>query len=93
MAALPEMFAHGVAGYTDDRLADGGGWTTFNVDDITCPVIVLHGGSDVIVDPIHARHTAKIVANAELRIVPGGGHFSIEDHIVPTFIDLRHRAG
>jgi pimeloyl-ACP methyl ester carboxylesterase len=92
MAALPDMFAHGVEGYTDDRLADGHGWTTFNVADISCPVIVLHGGADVIADPIHARHTAAIVPNAELRIVPGAGHFSIEDHIVPALIDLCHRA-
>lgn len=92
VAALPEMFAQGVEGYTDDRLADGGGWTTFDVDDITCPVIVLHGSADVIADPIHARHTASIVADAELRIVPGAGHFSIEDHIVPALVDLRRRA-
>jgi pimeloyl-ACP methyl ester carboxylesterase len=92
MAALPEMFAHGVEGYTDDRLADGDGWTTFNVADITCPVIVLHGSADVIADPIHARHTASIVPDADLRIVPGAGHFSIEDHIVPTLVHLRHRA-
>ena len=92
IAALSEMFAHGVEGYTDDRLADRGGWTTFNVADIRCPVIVLHGGVDVIADPIHARHTAAIVANAELRIVAGAGHFSIEDHIVATLIDLSRRA-
>ncbi len=92
IAALPDMFAHGVEGYTDDRLADAGGWTTFSVADIACPVIVLHGSADVIADPIHARHTASIVANADLRIVPGAGHFSIEDHIVPTLVDLRRRA-
>ena len=92
IAALPDMFAHGVDGYTDDRLADGDGWTTFNAADIACPVIVLHGGADVIADPVHAHHTAATVANTELRIVPGAGHFSIEDHIVPTLVDLRHRA-
>lgn len=91
MAALPEMFAHGVEGYTDDRLADGDGWTTFDVADIICPVVVLHGSADVIVDPIHARHTASIIANADLRIIPGAGHFSIEDHIVPALVDLRRR--
>lgn len=91
MAAVPEMFGHGVEGYTDDRLADGDGWTTFNVADITCPVIVLHGSADVIADPIHARHTASIVPDAELRMVPEAGHFSIEDHIVPALVHLRHR--
>lgn len=88
MAATAEVFAHGIQGYTDDRLADRDGWTTFDVADIACPVIVLHGSADVIADPVHARHTASIVANAELRIVPGAGHFSIEDHIIPALIDL-----
>ena len=31
MAGLPEMFAHGVAGYIDDRRADGPGWDSFDV--------------------------------------------------------------
>ena len=49
---------------------------------------MLHGGSDVIADPIHARHTAELVPHAELRIIEGLGHFSIEDRIVPTLTDL-----
>lgn len=92
MAALPDMFAHGVEGYTDDRLADGNGWTTFEVADIDCPVVVLHGDADVIADPIHARHTAALVPHATLRIVAGAGHFSIEDYIVPALVDMSQRA-
>jgi pimeloyl-ACP methyl ester carboxylesterase len=91
MAAVPAMFAQGLAGYTDDRLADGPGWVTFGVTDITCPVIVLHGGADVIADPIHARHTAAIVPGAELRIVDGLGHFSIQDQLIPAIIDVLAR--
>jgi pimeloyl-ACP methyl ester carboxylesterase len=91
MAAVPAMFAQGLEGYTDDRLADGGGWTDFDVADIRCPVIVLHGAADVIADPIHARHTAAIVPGAELRIVEDLGHFSIEDQLVPTIVDLLAR--
>jgi hypothetical protein len=30
-AAFSAMFAHGLEGYTDDRLADGPGWATFDV--------------------------------------------------------------
>jgi pimeloyl-ACP methyl ester carboxylesterase len=86
--ALPEMFAQGVEGYTDDRIADRAGWNTFDVAAIRCPVIVLHGSDDVIADPIHARHTASIVPGAELRLVDGLGHFSIEDEIVPVLLDL-----
>ena len=88
MAAMPAMFANGVQGYTDDRLADKHGWTTFNVADIVCPVIVLHGTADVIVDPLHARHTASIVPDAQLRLVEELGHFSIEDHIVSACLDV-----
>ena len=78
MAAMPTMFAHGVQGYTDDRLADNHGWTAFNVADIVCPVIVLHGTADVMVDPLNARRTAAIVPGARLRLIEGLGHFSIE---------------
>lgn len=92
MAAVPAMVAQGLAGYTDDRLSDGLGWVTFDVADITRPVIVLHGARDLICDPIHARHTAAIVPNAELRIVDDLGHLSIEDQIVPTIIDVLARA-
>lgn len=65
MDALPHMFAQGVEGYTDDRLTDREGWTTFDVEEIRCPVIVLHGSDDVIADPIHAQHTASIIRGAE----------------------------
>lgn len=91
MAAVPAMFAQGLAGATDDHLADGPGWVTFDVADITSPVIVLHCARDVICDPIHARHTAAIVPNAELRIIDDLGHLSIEDHIVPTITDILAR--
>ena len=64
-------------GYTDDRLADGGGWVTFDVRSIRCPVTVLHGGSDRMVDVIHAHHTAEVVPGAELVIFDDYGHFSI----------------
>ncbi len=90
--ALPHMFAQSVEGYTDDRIADRDGWTCFDVAKIRCPVIVLHGAADVIASPIHARHTASIVPGAELRVVEGLGHFSIEDQIVPALRDLKsHR--
>lgn len=92
IASVPAMFAHGLEGYADDRIADGPGWTSFDVTDITCPVTVLHGAADVIADPIHARHTAAIVAHAQLRIVDDLGHFSIEDRLVPTVTDVLARA-
>jgi len=84
VGSLREMFAHGVAGYTDDRLADGPGWGSFDVAAIRCPVVVLHGGSDSIVPVAHAHHTAKAVPGAKLRIFPDLGHFSIAQEVLGT---------
>ena len=91
MAAFPSMFTFGLEGYTDDRLADGPGWSSFDVAALRCPVTVLHGGSDRIVDVSHARHTAMIVPNATLRVFDDLGHFSIENEIVPEVVQLLTR--
>jgi len=88
---MPAMFTHGLEGYTDDRLADGGGWVTFDVDRIVCPVTIVHGADDIVVDVIHAQHTAAIVPNAELRVFDGLGHFSIVREVLPAIRDLLAR--
>ena len=92
MAAFPSMFTHGLEGYTDDRLADRGGWVGFDVGAIQCPVTVLHGGSDRMVDVVHARHTAEIVPNSEMLVFDDLGHFSIEREVVPAIGELLTRA-
>jgi pimeloyl-ACP methyl ester carboxylesterase len=75
--SMREMFACGVQGYTDDRLADGVGWVSFDVRSVRCPVLVLHGALDTIVPVAQARHTASIVPDAGLRVVDDQGHLSI----------------
>jgi len=90
-AGFPAMFAHGLQGYTDDRLADGPGWVTFDVTSIRCPVTVLHGGSDRMVDVIHAHHSAEIVPGAKLVVFDDLGHFSIVTKVVPAICDLLQR--
>ena len=77
LKAFPEMFANGVQAYVDDRLADGPGWGSFDVNRVRCPVTVLHGERDSIVPVAQAHHTAAIVPGAKLRVVPELGHFSI----------------
>jgi pimeloyl-ACP methyl ester carboxylesterase len=89
-AGQAQQFAQGVAGYTDDRIADGPGWGTFDVAAVRCPVTVLHGANDTIVPVAHAHHTAAIVPNATLRIVEGEGHLSILRHLLPALVALRH---
>ena len=75
-------FSQGVAGYVDDRIADGQGWASFNIEDISCPVTLLHGDADVIVPVAHSTHTSGLIPNAELIVCPHHGHFSITGFIM-----------
>jgi pimeloyl-ACP methyl ester carboxylesterase len=86
--AMPEMFAHGVVGYVDDRLADGVGWGSFDVSAVRAPTIVLHGRDDSIVAVAQAEHTASIVPGARLKIVDGLAHLSIVMKIPETLLEL-----
>jgi pimeloyl-ACP methyl ester carboxylesterase len=90
-AAFAAMFAQGLEGYADDRLADGAGWVTFDVASIGCPVTVLHGSSDKIVDVIHAQHTAGLIPGAKLAVFDDLGHFSIVTKVVPAIRNLLQR--
>ena len=88
MAGFDQMFTFGLEGYADDRIADGPGWTEFDITQIGCPVIVLHGTQDKMVDPIHAHHTASLIPGAELVLADGHGHFSIEALVIPSLSRL-----
>ena len=90
-AAVAAMFAQGLEGYADDRLADGAGWVTFDAAAIRCPVTVLHGRSDRMVDVIHAHHTAGLIPGAKLVIFDDLGHFSIVTKVVPAVRELLQR--
>jgi pimeloyl-ACP methyl ester carboxylesterase len=83
-------FAQGVEGYVDDRSADApiNGWSSFNVNKVACPVIVVHGEADWIVPVAHAHHTAEIVAGAELRTFTEHGHLSVVAEVVSALQDL-----
>jgi pimeloyl-ACP methyl ester carboxylesterase len=86
--AAPAMFAQGVAGYVDDRIADGVGWVSFDAGAVRAPTIVLHGSEDSIVDVAQAHHTASLVPGARVKIVDGLAHLSIMGQIVPTLSEL-----
>jgi pimeloyl-ACP methyl ester carboxylesterase len=93
MAHVPVMFAHGLEGYADDRIADRNGWESFAVEDVRCPVVILHGADDVMARPVHARHTADLIPHADLRVLDGHGHFSIEDELVPVLAEVAGAGG
>jgi pimeloyl-ACP methyl ester carboxylesterase len=88
---VPDMFASGVVGYVDDRLADADGWRTFDVTRITCPVTVLHGADDGLMPVANAHHTAAIVPGATLRIVENIGHVSLIAKVVEVTSELLKR--
>ena len=87
-AVFSAMFEQGLVSYADDRLADGGGWVSFDVTAITCPVAVLHGGMDRMCDVINAHHTAELVPNSRLALYEELGHFSIESKLIATISEL-----
>jgi len=88
MNGFSAMSTFGMAGYVDDRIADGRGWGELDLHAIACPVTVLHGELDRIVDVMQARHTADAVPNARLVVVADAGHFSIERDIVDQIVQL-----
>jgi pimeloyl-ACP methyl ester carboxylesterase len=88
---VPDMFASGVTGYVDDRLADANGWGTFDVTRITCPVAVLHGAIDGLMPVANAHHTAAIVPGATLRVFEDLGHISVLTKAVEVTSELLMR--
>lgn len=85
---MGEMFAFGVQGFVDDRIADGVGWASFDAAAVRCPVVVLHGSADPLVPVAQAHHTASLLSRAQTRVVEDLGHFSITTQIVPTLRDI-----
>lgn len=81
-------FAYGVEGYVDDRRADAGGWGSFDVAAVRCPVVIVHGESDTLVPVLAALHTKSLVKQAELRLFPKLGHLSIGEATVAALGDL-----
>ena len=85
-----DAFAQGFFVYVGDRIADGPtfGWSSFDVNLIACPVVVIHGEQDGMVPVAHGQHTAEIVPNAELRTFPQHGHLSVTTEVVPTLTSM-----
>ena len=73
--------ADGLDGLIDDDLAYVSPWG-FEVRDIRCSVLLLHGGEDRVIPFSHAEWLARQLPHATLRSSSSDGHISALDHTV-----------
>ena len=68
----------GSDGLIDDDVAFAAPWG-FALEDVAAPVLVVQGGQDRVVPPIHARALVAGCPQAELWVRPDDGHVSVLD--------------
>jgi pimeloyl-ACP methyl ester carboxylesterase len=85
-----EVLRQGMQGIVDDRLADGPtiGWRSFDVNQIHCPVMIIHGQQDTQVPVAHAHHITSLLPDAQLKIFAKDGHLSINARILTALDNL-----
>jgi pimeloyl-ACP methyl ester carboxylesterase len=85
-----EPFQQGVYGYVDDRIADSPtrGWSSFDVENVNCPVLIIHGEQDLVVPLAHAHHTSRLVRGSKLRTYAEHGHMTINMEVVSALTEL-----
>lgn len=76
IVSVVEAFRQGVRGFAQDILVQSQPWH-FDLDAIAARVQVLHGAADSLLPIAHSRHTAALIAQASLEILPGYGHLSV----------------
>jgi pimeloyl-ACP methyl ester carboxylesterase len=79
-----EAFRQGVVGYATDLFVESQAWA-FDPGAITVPVTIWHGEDDTLVPTAHARHTAELIPDARLTIVPAQGHISMY-RLIPEIV-------
>ncbi|MEU3017650.1 MULTISPECIES: alpha/beta hydrolase [unclassified Nocardiopsis] len=89
-ASSKEAFAQGVGGYTQDTWVQGRPWD-FDPADAGAPFVVVHGDLDTVVPIAHSRHTAELVPDAELRVLPGHGHVTVLWELPALLTEVRDR--
>jgi pimeloyl-ACP methyl ester carboxylesterase len=48
----------------------------YPIHQISTPTLVIHGDDDLVVPLEHANHTTSRIPDAQLTVVPGGGHLA-----------------
>ena len=72
-----EHSARGVGGWVDDDLAHLHPWG-FDVAEITIPVLVRYGATDVLVPPAHGEWLAANVPGCVVKVDGGAGHLGAD---------------
>jgi len=75
-SVVGQALAGGFGGMVDDDVAYVSPWG-FDPDQITAPVLLLHGGQDRIVPSSHGEWLAKRCRSGELWLRPDEGHISV----------------
>lgn len=90
-ATVGPGLANGPGAAIDDDVAYAAPWG-FDPAATRCPVLLVHGDADRVVPAGHARHLARVVPRAELRVVPGAGHLAVLEHAADALRWLVERA-
>lgn len=90
---MRQAFKQGSAGGARDLRLMTLPWD-FSIQSISLPVKLWHGTADELLSPEHSHWIAAQLAQAELQLVPGAGHFSLPfDHIDVVMDDFAARCG
>jgi pimeloyl-ACP methyl ester carboxylesterase len=79
---MHDGLAPGIEGWWEDAEAQAGPWG-FAVEDISVPVMVMHGRQDKFVPVSHGEWLAAHVPGVEARILDHDGHLTLIAHRVP----------
>lgn len=79
MGYLPEAARQGARGLAQELKILVSPWG-FDLATIQQPVALWYWDGDTLVPPAMARYLAGALPNAELKLLPGGGHFAWFDH-------------
>jgi pimeloyl-ACP methyl ester carboxylesterase len=82
-----EAFANGVWGWVDDDLAFAKPWG-FDVAELTVPVEIRYGATDVLVPAGHGEWLAAHIPHADVVVDTEGGHLSTPDEHLDRLREL-----
>lgn len=82
-----EAFANGAWGWVDDDLAFAKPWG-FDVSELTVPVAIRYGATDVLVPAAHGEWLTAHIPHAEVAVDTDGGHLSLPDEQLDRLREL-----